>query len=107
LVFENEIFSMIKIGDFIKGYVKKIREDNKLDISLQPIGYKKFIDVNSSTVYRTLIENNGYLSVTDKSSPEEIKSLFGLSKKAFKKSIGALYKQKKIAIEEGGIKILN
>jgi hypothetical protein len=107
LVFENEIFTTIKIGDFIKGYVKKIREDNKLDISLQPIGYKKFIDVNSSTVYRTLIENNGYLSVTDKSSPEEIKSLFGLSKKAFKKSIGALYKQKKIAIEEGGIKILN
>jgi len=107
LVFENEIFTTIKIGDFVKGYVKKIREDNKLDISLQPIGYKKFIDVNSSTVYRTLIENNGYLSVTDKSSPEEIKSLFGLSKKAFKKSIGALYKQKKIAIEEGGIKILN
>ena len=107
LVFENEIFTTIKIGDLIKGYVKKIREDNKLDISLQPIGYKKSIDVNNSLIYRALMENNGYLPVTDKSSPEEIKSLFGLSKKAFKKSIGALYKQKKIVIEDSGIKVLN
>ena len=107
LVFENEIFTTINIGDVLKGYVKKIREDNKLDISLQPIGYKKFIDVNSSNIYQTLIDNNGYLTVTDKSSPEEIKSLFGLSKKAFKKSIGALYKQKKIVIEKDGIRILN
>lgn len=107
LVFENEIFTTINIGDFIKGYVKKIREDNKLDISLQPIGYKKFIDVNSSIIYSKLYESNGYLAVTDKSSPEEIKSLFGLSKKAFKKSIGALYKQKKIMIEKDGIRILN
>ncbi len=107
LIFENEIFTTINIGDVLKGYVKKIREDNKLDISLQPIGYKKFIDVNSSNIYQTLIDNNGYLTVTDKSSPEEIKSLFGLSKKAFKKSIGALYKQKKIVIEKDGIRILN
>lgn len=104
LVYENEIFTKINIGDKLKGYVKKIREDNKLDISLHPIGYENFNDTNTALVLEALEKNKGYLAITDKSSPEEIYNTFGMSKKAFKKAIGGLYKQRKITIEAEGIR---
>jgi len=106
LVFSNEIFQDLNIGDRLKGFVKKIREDNKIDVSLQAIGYMNFNDANSELIYNQLLEHKGFLPVSDKSSPEEIYSQFGISKKAFKKSIGALYKEKKIMIGPDGIKIL-
>ena len=105
LVFENEIFKTLKVGDKLKGYIKSIREDNKLDISLQAIGYLKSNDPNTQLIYNLLQENQGYLAITDKSSPEEISSFFGISKKAFKKAIGALYKLRKIELLADGIKI--
>lgn len=107
LVYDNEIYKSINVGDRLDGYVKKIREDGKLDISLQPIGYLKFNDANCELVYQTLQVNNGFLPMSDKSSPEEIYSEFGISKKAFKKSIGALYKEKKINIEKDGIRLIS
>lgn len=107
LIFSNEIFQDLNIGAPLKGYVKNIREDNKIDISLQAIGYKKFNDANSELIVRRLIELDGFLPLSDKSSPEEIYAQLGISKKAFKKSIGALYKQKKITIESDGIKLLD
>jgi len=106
LVFSNEIFQDLNIGDRLRGYVKKIREDQKIDISLQPIGYRQFKDANNDLLYRLLIEHKGFLPLTDKSTPEEIYSQLGISKKAFKKSIGALYRQKKISLESDGIKLL-
>lgn len=106
LIFENEIFTKLNIGDKLIGYVKNIREDNKLDISLQPIGYSNFNDINSELIYRKLEQNNGFLAITDKSQPEEIYSTFGISKKAFKKSLGNLYKERKITIESNGIKLV-
>ncbi len=106
LVFENEIFQDLNVGEKLKGYVKKVRDDNKIDISLQAIGYLKFNDANSDLIFNALMENKGFLPLTDKSSPEAIYSQFGISKKAFKKSIGALYKQKKILIETSGIRLL-
>jgi predicted RNA-binding protein (virulence factor B family) len=106
LVFENEIFQDLNVGEKLKGYVKKVRDDNKIDISLQAIGYLKFNDANSELIFSALKENQGFLPLTDKSSPEAIYSQFGISKKAFKKSIGALYKQKKILIETSGIRLL-
>ena len=106
LVFENEIFQDLNVGEKHKGYVKKVREDNKIDISLQAIGYQKFNDANSEIIFSALVENQGFLPLTDKSSPEAIYSQFNISKKAFKKSIGALYKQKKILIETSGIRLL-
>lgn len=106
LIFENEIFKEINIGDKLKGYVKKIREENKIDISLQAIGYDNFNDANSKLIYDALVQNNGFLAITDKSSPEEIYLQFGISKKAFKKSIGALYKDRKILMEPNGIKLI-
>ena len=105
LIFENEVFQDLNIGERIKGYVKKIREDNKIDISIHPLGYKNFNDANSELIYNTLIEHEGFLPFTDRSTPEEIYSQFGISKKAFKKSIGALYKQRKIDIQSQGIKL--
>ena len=106
LIFDNEIFQEIRIGDRLKGYVKKIRDDQKIDISIQPIGFRNFNDTNSELIYKKLEENNGFLAITDKSSPEEIYSQFGISKKAFKKSLGALYKQRKIDIQPDGIKLI-
>jgi len=106
LLFNNEIFRELNIGDKLKGFVKKIREDNKIDISLQAIGYNKFIDKNSDLIYRALLENDGFLAVTDKTSPDEIYLQFGMSKKAFKKTLGALFKQKKIKIQPNGIKLI-
>ena len=107
LIFENEIFSDINVGDKLTGYVKKIREDNKIDLSLQPIGYISSNDANSELIFSKLEENNGFLPVNDKSSPEDIYSQLGISKKAFKKSIGSLYKQRKIEIQENGIRLIN
>ncbi|MCP4551362.1 MAG: GntR family transcriptional regulator [Bacteroidetes bacterium] len=106
LLFENEIFRELNIGDKLDGYVKKIREDHKIDISLQPIGYDQFNDANAELVYNTLSGNDGFIAITDKSSPDEIYVTFGISKKAFKKSLGALYKQRKIIIESTGIKLI-
>lgn len=106
LVFSNEIFQDLRIGDRLKGFVKTIREDHKIDISLQAIGFMKSSETNNELIHRQLIENKGFLPLTDKSSPEEIATLLGLSKKAFKKSVGALYKQKKILIEDAGIRLL-
>lgn len=106
LIFDNEIFQEIRIGDRLKGYVKKIRDDQKIDISIQPIGFRNFNDTNSELIYKKLEENNGFLAITDKSSPEEIYSQFGISKKAFKKSLGTLYKQRKIDIQPDGIKLI-
>ncbi|HLF65104.1 MAG TPA: S1-like domain-containing RNA-binding protein [Saprospiraceae bacterium] len=106
LVFQNETFREIRVGDTVKGFVKKIREENKLDISLQPLGYRSFNSMNTELICNALMINDGYLPVTDKSSPEDIYSRFGISKKAFKKAIGALYKERKILIEEEGIKLI-
>ena len=106
LVYENEIFQELNIGDQLKGYVKNIREDHKIDISLQAIGYNHSNDANSELIYNKLSASDGFLSVTDKSTPEEIYSLFGISKKAFKKSIGTLYKQRIISLQSDGIRLL-
>jgi len=106
LIFENEIFKELNIGDKFNGFVKKIRDDNKIDISIQAIGYDKYSDTNTELIYRLLKENDDFLPITDKSSPDEIYLQFGISKKAFKKSIGALYKERKITITTEGIRIV-
>jgi len=106
LIFQNEIFQELKIGEKLKGYVKNIRDDHKLDISLQPIGYKKYSKTHTELIYHKLVENGGFLAVTDESSPQDIYSVFGISKKAFKRSVGALFKEHKIIIQPGGIKLV-
>ena len=102
LIHANEVFRPMSIGDRITGYVKTIREDNKLDITVQPIGYLQFNDKNTELLAKRL-QKSGILNVTDKSSAEAIYREFGISKKAFKKALGALYKERKVRIEEDGV----
>jgi predicted RNA-binding protein (virulence factor B family) len=103
LVHANEVFRPISTGDRITGFIKTVRPDNKLDITLQAIGYTHYNDVNVELLAKRLQQHEGFLPLTDKSSPEEIYRLFGISKKAFKKALGALYKDRKVRIEEQGI----
>ena len=102
LIYEDDIFKDIQVGDRLKGIVKKVRKDNKLDISLSQIGYRN-IEPNAQLVYEALEDNSGFLPLHDKSSPEDIKDSLQMSKKAFKKAIGALYKERKIEIKNDGI----
>lgn len=105
LIYHNEIFTPIKPGMAIKGYIKKLREDDKIDISLQPAGYEK-IDGIAGEILDKLKSNGGYIELNDKSSPESIKHVFGISKKVFKKAVGALYKERLIKIESEGIRLI-
>lgn len=106
LIYENEVFQEIRVGDRLQGYIKKIREDNKVDVSLQTQGYKNANDANSELILKQLEENGGFLPLNDKSSPEDIYTQFGISKKAFKKSLGALYKQRTVSIQAEGIQLV-
>ncbi len=103
LVHANEIFRQISIGDKLQGWVKTIREDNKLDITLRPIGYRSSIDPNVALLTKRIRSRKGILPLTDKSSAEEIYAEFGISKKAFKQALGALYKQRKVRIDENAV----
>jgi predicted RNA-binding protein (virulence factor B family) len=105
LVYKNEIHKDLRIGEKRKAYIKTIRDDNKLDISITPIGYQNVNDKNSSLIFSAIEANQGFLEVTDKSSPEQIKALFGISKKAFKKAVGHLYKERLIKLEPKGLRM--
>ena len=105
LIYKNEVPKELRIGEKRKAYVKMIRDDNKLDISITPVGYQNVNSSNSALIFSALESNQGYLEITDKSSPEQIKALFGLSKKAFKKAIGELYRERKIKLEPKGIRL--
>lgn len=102
LIYKDQIFKDLSIGDKLKGIVKKIRPGNKLDIGLGKIGYRN-IEPNAERIMHELQDNSGFLNLTDKSSPEAIKDALQMSKKNFKKAVGALYKQKQIEIKTDGI----
>ena len=104
VLYSNEVFQPLKSGQKIKGYIKKVREDNKIDLSLHKPGYERVDDI-TDTILNVLKEQGGFISVTDKSSPETINKLFGVSKKTYKKAIGAIYRKKLITIENDGIRL--
>ncbi|MDO8996256.1 S1 RNA-binding domain-containing protein [Sediminibacterium sp.] len=101
----NEVFQQLEIGVKVKGFIKKIRPDNKIDLILGKPGYTKVED-ETAKVLRLLAENNGYLPYNDKSDPTDIYAFFGMSKKAFKMTTGNLYKQKKIQFTQTGIQLI-
>ena len=105
LVYHNEIYRRLERGEHLKGYIKEVREDEKIDVSLTRLGYEK-VDGIAGIILDALKVQNGFLPVHDKSPAEEIYSLFGCSKKSFKQSIGALYKKKLISIEPAGIRLI-
>ncbi|SER00337.1 hypothetical protein SAMN05421824_2812 [Hyunsoonleella jejuensis] len=102
LIYKDNIFKDISVGDKLKGVVKKIRPGNKLDISLEKIGYRN-IEPNAERILQELEDNSGFLNLTDKSNPEDIKAQLQMSKKSFKKAVGTLYKQRQIEIKSDGI----
>ncbi|HEX8279177.1 MAG TPA: S1-like domain-containing RNA-binding protein [Segetibacter sp.] len=101
----NEIYQNIGVGDKLKGFIKAIRSENKIDVVAGKPGYNRVED-EAEKILRLLKENNGYLPYHDKSDPDEIYNFFGISKKAFKMATGNLYKQQKILFTKTGIKLL-
>lgn len=104
LIYRNEVFDALSVGDERTGFVKKVRTDGKLDVSLQPLGVAG-IDAARDRVLQQLREADGYLPYHDKSAADDIQRIFGLSKKAFKRAVGGLYKEKEITLEDGGIRL--
>ncbi|TVP44131.1 MAG: RNA-binding protein [Mongoliibacter sp.] len=104
LLYKNETFQPIQVGDTVSAYVKKRRDDGKLDLQLLPIGREKYEEGAEKIL--EVLKVRKFLPLHDKSSPESIKELLGMSKKHFKQSIGQLYKAKKIAIKDDGISLV-
>ena len=104
LLFRSEVFQALEENMEVIGYVKNIREDGKIDVSLRPQGFRNVIDSDVDKVLTRLKDSKeGFILITDKSSPDSIRFHMKMSKKAFKKAVGNLYKQKLIVIEEDRI----
>jgi uncharacterized protein len=107
LLYENELFRTLHKGQVIDGYIRQIRSDNKIDLSLEKPGFsKEKVDSLGEQILAQLRDSDGYLALSDKSPPEEIYAAFGVSKNAFKRAIGALYKQRLITLDSAGINLL-
>ncbi|HCY39857.1 MAG TPA: GntR family transcriptional regulator [Prolixibacteraceae bacterium] len=105
ILYKNEVFQPLNPGDRIPGFIKKIRTDGKIDLSLVKAGYEKISEF-ADKIVAELQKHKGFLPFTDKSSPEDIYKTFKFSKKNFKTAIGALYKKRIITLEENGIRLL-
>ena len=106
MLYKNEIFEYVLPGERRKAYIKKVRLDDKIDVSLQRQGYRNEIPQAGEQILKQLKDEDGFLPVNDKSTPEDIYSLLNMSKKSFKKAVGLLYKQKLITIEDAGIYLI-
>lgn len=107
LLYGNELYRKIQKGLIIDGYIKQVREDGKVDLTLDQPGFSAGkIEVVSSAILASLKNNDGFIALTDKSPPKEIYTAFRVSKKVFKQAIGALYKQRRIALESSGIRLI-
>ena len=105
LIFENQIFQPLHSGMRLKAYVDHVRQDGKIDIVLQQTGRQQTLDF-AEVLLRYLYENDGYCNLGDKSPAELIYDRFQVSKKAFKKAIGDLYRRRLIVIEEEGVRLV-
>jgi predicted RNA-binding protein (virulence factor B family) len=105
LLYKNEVFQNLKKGQRIAGYIKKLRDDGKIDLCLQRPGGEKVDDL-SERILAALKGHGGFVAVTDGSAPEVIYGMFGASKKTYKKAVGALYKKRLIQIESSGIRLI-
>jgi len=105
ILYKNEVFQPLKIGQEIDGFIRKVRDDKKIDLRLQKPGYKA-IEPLSRKIMDKLQQQGGFIAVTDKNRPKVIADLFGVSKKTFKKTIGNLYKKRLIALEKNGIRLI-
>nr|WP_282580227.1 hypothetical protein [Natroniella sulfidigena] len=104
LIYNNDLYRELEVGQETTGYIKKIREDKKIDVSLRKIGYGRIEDAKEK-ILKQLVAEDGFLPLHDKSSPQAIKDKLQMSKGSFKKAIGGLYKEKIIDITKEGIKL--
>jgi len=105
VLYKNEVFQKLEVGQKVKGFIKCIREDKKIDLSLYEAGYKKVEDLLDK-ILASLKKNNGFIPLSDKTPPADIYSFFGVSKQSYKNAIGGLYKKKLISIDKDGIRLL-
>ncbi len=105
LIYKNEVFTNLAVGDKVKGWIKTLREDGRIDLRLQKVGFELSDDAQE-IILKKLSEKNGFLALNDASEPQLISKELGMSKKTFKKAIGGLFKSKRISLEENGIKLL-
>jgi len=104
VLYKDEVFQRLSFGQSIKGYIRRIREDGKIDLTLQ--GGEEFRDKNEKAVLDYLRQQNGFAPIHDKTDPQQIAKLFGISKGAFKKAISSLYKKRIITIDKDGIRLV-
>lgn len=102
MIFKNEVFKAIKLGEELTGYVQRVREDNKVDITLNSAKLND-VEVLANKIYERLLKEKGALNISDKSDPEVIYEAFGVSKKAFRRAVGLLYSERKITINPQSI----
>lgn len=106
LLYKDEVYDdAIRTGDKLRGFIKNIRPDHKIDVALQKQGYEN-VEPNAEKILSELKANRGFLRLNDNSHPEDIKAVLKMSKKTFKKAIGALYKERKIELKDDGIYLL-
>jgi len=106
MIYGNEVFRNLKKGEKLKAYIKKVREDDKIDLMIEKPGYQK-VDGIAQSILDKLKSLGGFMDITDKSKADEISRRLGISKKSFKKAIGSLYKQRIVIIEDDGIRLLD
>lgn len=105
ILYRNQVFSPIIEGKVFKAYIMQIRDDGKIDLAMQPTGYRAMVDSASEKILATLVANNGKLNITSKTGTDEIQKIFHMSKKTFKKALGGLYKSRVVEIDDNCIKI--
>lgn len=103
MLYHNEVFTPVSIGLKTKAFIKNVREDGKIDLSLNPIGVKRIFD-SADVIKEALEKHDGFLPLTDKSDAQMIGDMLGMSKKSFKQGLGKLYKLKQVVIEEDGVR---
>jgi len=107
MIYDNEIFTKVNVGDQVKGYIKTVRADKKVDVALQPIGKKNTQELNIDKILSLLNQNDGEIPYNYKSDPEIIKEVFGISKKAYKRALTSLVEGKKVEVLEDGVKTIS
>jgi predicted RNA-binding protein (virulence factor B family) len=105
IIYKNQVFKKLEPGQKLSAYILKVREDHKIDLTLQKPGLGEISDLTEGII-KELNLNSGFLPITDKTNPEEIYKRFGASKKNFKKALGNLYRRKKVVLEANGIRIV-
>lgn len=105
VIYDNDCFRAVKVGESTRGFVKNIREDGKVDLYLQKPGYEKILDLGEQ-ILEKIKQNGGFMAITDKSPPERIYEIFGISKKNYKKAVGGLFKNGLVVLEEDGVRLI-